>query len=204
MPFRPTLSRRCPHDRKLTSFLSVVASLADSSSPSPSPPAGAVPVAPSPATYGALMSAYSRAGHPDVVIRLFRSLPFPPTTPLFTTLISFLAASGRHRDACDAFSSLLNSGLRPTTSAFTAMLKSHGAASLESVYRFFGTMAAAGCAPNATAYNCLIWMLCDSQRVEEAWGVLDCMLEGSIYPTVRSYTVILHGYYKQGRILEIE
>ncbi|KAF8730516.1 hypothetical protein HU200_016930 [Digitaria exilis] len=202
MPFRPTLPRRCPHDRKLTSFLSAVASLADSPSRSPSPPpAGAVPAAPTPAAYNALMSAYSRAGCPDEVIRLFDSLPFPPTAPLFTTLISSLANSGRHSDAYTAFSFLLDSGIRPTASTFTALLKSHGAVSLESVYRLFKTMADEGCAPDAAAYNCLIWMLCDSQRVEEAWGVLDWMIESGIYPTARSYTAILRGYSETVNIL---
>ncbi|WVZ56021.1 hypothetical protein U9M48_006608, partial [Paspalum notatum var. saurae] len=205
MPFRPTLPRRCPNDRKLTSFLSAVASLADAPSPSPSPPAGAVPSVKTPAAYNALMSAYSRDGRPDEVLRLFHSLPFPPTAPLFTTLISSLTSSGRHSAACDAFSALLASGLRPTTSTFTALLKSIDADSLESVYRvFLRPMAAAGCAPDAAAYNCLIWKLCDSQRVEEAWGVLDCMLEDGISPNVRSYTAILHGYCKQGKVLEAE
>jgi pentatricopeptide repeat protein len=47
-------------------------------------------------------------------------------------------------------------------------------------------------------------MLCDSQRLDEAWGVLDIMLEEGVCPTVRSYTAILHGYCKQGRVLEAE
>ncbi|XP_020401169.1 pentatricopeptide repeat-containing protein At1g63400 [Zea mays] len=204
MPFRPSLPCRCPFDRKLTSFLSAVASLADSRSRSPFPPAGAVPATLTPTAYNALMSAYSRAGRHDEVLRLFFSLPFAPTAPLFTTLISSLAASGSKSAALDAFS-LLASGIGPTTSAFTALLKSIDAASSESVYRaFFATMAAMECAPDAATYNCLIWILCDSQRLDEAWGVLDSMLEVGVCPTVRSYTAILHGYCKQGRVLEAE
>ncbi|CAN6313589.1 unnamed protein product [Urochloa humidicola] len=202
MPFLPSLPRRCPHDFKLKSFVSAVASLAKS--PSPSPPAGAVPAARTPSAYNALMSAYSRAGRPDEVVRLFDSLPFPPTAPLFTTLISSLAASGRHSSAREAFYKLLDSGLRITASNFTALLKSHSAAPLDTVYRFFEIMAEAGYAPDAATYNCLISMLCDSQRLEEAWGVLEFMLDIGIYPTVRSYTEILRWYCKQGRVLEAE
>ncbi|CAL4913279.1 unnamed protein product [Urochloa decumbens] len=200
MPFRPSLPRRCPHDRKLKSFLSAVDSLVKS----PSPTAGAVPAARTPAAYNSLMSAYSRAGRPDEVVRLFDSLPFPPTAPLYTTLISSLAASGRHSSAWEAFFKLLNSGIRLTASNCTALLKSQSADPLDSVYRSFEDMAEVGCAPDAAAYNCLISVLCDSQRVEEAWGVLDYMLEEGIYPTVRSYTVIMRGYCNQGRVLEAE
>ncbi|CAN6333317.1 unnamed protein product [Urochloa humidicola] len=150
------------------------------------------------------MSAYSRASRPDEVVRLFNSLPFPPTAPLFTTLISSLAASGRHSAAREAFYKLFGSGLRLTASNFIALLKSHSAASVDSVYCLFKIMVVVGCTPDAAAYNCLIWALCDSQRVEEALGVLDSMLDSGIYPTVHSYTAIQHGYCKQGRVLEAE
>ncbi|RCV45887.1 hypothetical protein SETIT_9G489600v2, partial [Setaria italica] len=199
MPFRPTLPRRCPHDRKLTSFLSAVASLANA--PSRSPPAGAVPAAATPSAYNALMSAYSRAGRPDEVLRLFRSLPFPPTAPLFTTLISSLADSGHYRAARAAFSSLLVSGHPPTVSTFTAMLKAHGPVSANGVYHIFGAMIAVGCAPDAAAYNCLISILCDNQRVEEALGILEFMADNEIRPTIRSYTAVLRGYSETVNIL---
>ncbi|KAF7049987.1 hypothetical protein CFC21_058415 [Triticum aestivum] len=201
MPFRPTFPRRCLDDRKLSSFLSALASF--SANPSPSPPAGSVPAARTPAAYNALMSAYSRAGRSDEVLRLFRSLPFPPTAPLFTTLISSLAASGRPRAARAAFSSLLVSGLTPTASAFTALLKCHDG-SLDSIHHIFLAMTSASCSPDAAVYNCYISMLCDSGRLEEAWGILDHMMDGGVRPTVRSYTAILHGYCEQGKILEAE
>ncbi|XP_039785143.1 pentatricopeptide repeat-containing protein At5g46100-like isoform X2 [Panicum virgatum] len=209
MPFQPTLPRRCPRERKLASFLAAAAaSLSDPLKPSLSPPAGAVPAAPIPAAYNALMCAYSRAGRPDEILRLFRSLPFRPTAPLFTTLISSLADSGRHRAARAAFSSLLVSGLPPTTSVLTALLKAHRTASVESVYHvfsdFLAAMAVAGCSADAAVYNCLISALCDFRRVDEASGVLDLMLDNHIWPTIRSYTTILRGYCEQGRILEAE
>uniref|UniRef100_A0A0A9F6S4 Pentatricopeptide repeat-containing protein n=1 Tax=Arundo donax TaxID=35708 RepID=A0A0A9F6S4_ARUDO len=72
------------------------------------------------------------------------------------------------------------------------------------MYTIFSSMAAAGCPPDAAAYNCLISMLCDCQLEVEAWGVLDLMLEKDIRPTVRSYTAILRGYCEQGRVLEAE
>ncbi|TVU20928.1 hypothetical protein EJB05_30534, partial [Eragrostis curvula] len=205
--------RRCPREavtassppscgcNKLTSFLSAVSSLAASSTPSLH--AGAVPAAPTPAANNALMSAYSRAGHPGEVLRLFRSLPFPPTAPLFTTLNSSLADSGLHLAARAAFASLLVSGLLPTASACTALLKSHGAASPESVLDYiFVIMPAAGCSPDAAACNCIISMLCYYQHMKEAWGFLDYMTQLGIRPTVRSYTTILRSYCKHGRVLE--
>ncbi|TVU20902.1 hypothetical protein EJB05_30504, partial [Eragrostis curvula] len=186
---------------KLTSFLSAVSSLAASSTPSLH--AGAVPAAPTPAANNALMSAYYRAGRPGEVLRLFRSLPFPPTAPLFTTLISSLADSGLHLAARAAFASLLVSGLLPTASACTALLKSHGAASPESVLDYiFVIMPAAGCSPDAAACNCIISMLCYYQHMKEAWGFLDYMTQLGIRPTVRSYTTILRSYCKHGRVLE--
>ncbi|CAL4907870.1 unnamed protein product [Urochloa decumbens] len=190
------------HNCKLEFFISAAASLAKP--PSSSPPAGALPAARTPAAYNALMSAYSRASCPDEVVRLFDSLPFPPTAPLFTTLISSLAASGRHSAACKAFYKLLSSGLQLTASNFIALLKSHNTASVDSVYCLLEIMVAVGCAPDAAAYNCLIWALCNSQRMEEALDVLDSMLDSGIYPTVRSYTAILRGYCKQGRVFEAE
>ncbi|CAM0872012.1 unnamed protein product [Alopecurus aequalis] len=201
MPFRPTSPRRCLHDPKLSSFLSALASV--SPNPSPAPPAGSVPAARTPAAYNALMSAYSRAGRPDEVLRLFRSLPFPPNAPLFTTLISSLADSGHPRAARAAFSSLLVSGLAPTTSAFTALLKCHDG-SLDSMYTVFLGMAGASCLPDAAVYNCYISMLCGSGRLDEARGILDHMIDEGVRPTVRSYTAILRGYCEQGKILEAE
>jgi pentatricopeptide repeat protein len=150
------------------------------------------------------MSAYSHAGRPEEVLRLFRSLPFPPTAPLFTTLISSLADSGHYRAARAAFSSLLVSGHQPTVSTFTAMLKAHGPVSANGVYHIFGAMIAAGCAPDAAAYNCLISILCDNQRVEEALGILEFMADNEIRPTIRSYTAVLRGYCEQGMVLEAE
>lgn len=202
MPFRPTLPRRCLHDCKLTSFVSAVSSLA--ASPSPSPPAGAAPAALTPAAYNALMSAYSSAGRSDEVLRLFRSLPFPPNAPLYTTLISSLADSGCHHAAGAAFASLLRSGTPLTPSAFTALLKSRGATSPESCYKVLGAMDSLGCAPDTAVYNCIISMLCDYQQVEQALGVLEFMAENEIVPTVRSYTAILHCYCRQGKVLHAE
>ncbi|XP_003561883.1 putative pentatricopeptide repeat-containing protein At1g12700, mitochondrial [Brachypodium distachyon] len=201
MPFRPTFPRRCSHDPKLSSFLSALASFA--ASPSSSPAAGSVPAVPTPAAYNALMSAYSRAGRPDEVLRLFRFLPFHPTARIFTTLISSLAASGRPMAARAAFSSLIVSGLTPTASAFTALLKSYDS-SLDAMYQVFLAMAAARCSPDAAVYNCYISVLCDSQRLEEARGFLDHMVDEGVRPTVRSYTTILRGYCQQGKILEAE
>jgi pentatricopeptide repeat protein len=202
MPFRPTLLRGCSHDCKITSFKSAVSALA--ASPPPSPPAGTVPAARTPAAYNALMSAYSIAGRSDEVIRLFRSLPFAPTAPLYTTLISSLAVSGCHHAARAAFASLLRSGLPLTSSAFTALLKLHSAASIDSWYSIVRAMDALGCSPDAAVYNCLILMLCNYQQVEEALGVLDLMADNGVYPTVRSYTAILKCYCEQGKVLHAQ
>ncbi|KAG8097002.1 hypothetical protein GUJ93_ZPchr0013g35641 [Zizania palustris] len=198
MPFRPTLLRLCSDDPKLYSFLSAVGSLAASHSGSRFPPAGSLPASHTPAAYNGLMSKYSRAGRHDEVLRLFRSLPFAPTVPLFTTLISSLAYSGRHLAARAAFASLLRSGLPLTASAFTALLKSHDAPDF--VDRVFRAMEASGCSPDAAIYNWTISMLCDFQLVQEALGFLDHMLENGPRPTVRSFTAILRTYCEQGRM----
>ncbi|KAK3147979.1 hypothetical protein QOZ80_3BG0289100 [Eleusine coracana subsp. coracana] len=203
MPFRPTLPRRCLHDWKLTSFISAVSSLA--SSPSAALPAGAAPAARTPAAYNALMSAYSSAGRTDEVVRLFRSLPFPPNAPFYTTLISSLANSGCHHAALAAFASLLRSGAPLTSSAFTALLNWRGGASPEFYFKVvLQAMDALGCSPDAAAYNCLISMLCDKHKMEEALGVFDLMLDKGVLPTVRSYTAILHGYCQQGKLRHAE
>jgi pentatricopeptide repeat protein len=202
MPFLHKLLRRCSHDCKITSFKSAVSALA--ASPSPSLPADAVPAACTPAAYNVLMAAYSITGRSDEVIRLFRSFPFPPTTPLYTTLISSLAISGCHHAARTAFASLLRSGLPLTPSAFTALLKLHSAVSVDSWYKIVRAIDALGCSPDAAVYNCLILMLCKYQQVEEALGILDLMIENGIYPTVRSYTAILKCYCEQGKVLHAE
>nr|ABF94645.1 expressed protein [Oryza sativa Japonica Group] len=147
------------------------------------------------------MSAYSRAGRHGEVLRLFRSLPFAPTAPLFTTLISSLAASGRPLAARAAFASLLKSGVPPTASAFTALLRSSSDA-LDFVDSVFRAMEALGCSPDAAVYNWVISMLCDFQLVQEALGFLDHMLENGPRPTARSFTAILRAYCEQGRFFD--
>jgi pentatricopeptide repeat protein len=201
MPFRPTLLRRCSQD-KLDSFIAAISTFTASSSPSP--PAGAVPAARTPAAYNKLMSAYSSVGRSDEVIRLFHSFPFPPTALLYTTLISSLAVSGCHHAARSTFASLLRSGLPLTPSAFTALLKLRTTASIDSWYKIVEAMDALGCSPDAAVYNCLILLLCDYQQVGEALGVLDLMAENGIYPNVRSYTAILKCYCEQGKVLHAE
>ncbi|EER95269.1 hypothetical protein SORBI_3001G455200 [Sorghum bicolor] len=131
------------------------------------------------------------AGFKGWVLRLFRSFPFPPTAPLFTTLISSLAASGNKSTVLDAFSPFA-SGLGPPLS-LRCLSPSTLPHPSQSVYHaFFRTMAAMGCAPDAATYNCFIWMLYDSERWDEAWAILDIMLEEGVCPTiVRSYTAIL-------------
>uniref|UniRef100_J3LLF2 Pentacotripeptide-repeat region of PRORP domain-containing protein n=2 Tax=Oryza brachyantha TaxID=4533 RepID=J3LLF2_ORYBR len=149
------------------------------------------------------MSAYSRAGHHGEVLRLFRSLPFAPTSSLFTTLISSLSASGRPLAARAAFASLLKSGAPPTASAFTALLKSSHDA-LDFVDSVFRAMDAAGCSPDAPVYNWIISMLCDFRLLQEALGFLDHMLENGPRPTARSFTAVLRVYCEQERFHEAE
>uniref|UniRef100_A0A0D9VR95 Pentacotripeptide-repeat region of PRORP domain-containing protein n=1 Tax=Leersia perrieri TaxID=77586 RepID=A0A0D9VR95_9ORYZ len=200
MPFRPTLPRRCSssHESKLSSFLSALSSLPSSSFPSSPPPPP--PASPTPAAYNALMSTHSRAGRHGEVLRLFRSLPFPPTAPLYTTLISSLADSGQPLAARAAFAALLRSGVLPTASAFTALLKS----SPRDVDRVFGAMCAAGVSPDAAFYNCVISMHCDLRLVQGALGFLDLMLENGLRPTARSFTAILRAYCEQEMFQEAE
>ena len=191
MPFRPSLPRRCPFDRTSPPSYSLSPPSPTQARPRPRRlPAQCLQLSPPP-LYNALMSAYSHAGRHDEVLRLFRSLPFPPTAPLFTTLISSLAASGNKSTVLDAFSPFA-SGLGPPLS-LRCLSPSTLPHPSQSVYHaFFRTMAAMGCAPDAATYNCFIWMLYDSERWDEAWAILDIMLEEGVCPTiVRSYTAIL-------------
>ncbi|KAG5393059.1 hypothetical protein IGI04_023022 [Brassica rapa subsp. trilocularis] len=54
---------------------------------------------------------------------------------------------------------------------------------------------AAGCEPDNVTYSQLVFGLCKAKRLEEACGVLDQMEADGCLPDVRTWSVLIQGYY---------
>ncbi|XP_073098671.1 uncharacterized protein [Elaeis guineensis] len=193
-------------DTKLSTFCAAVAEFSKRPH-GPLPPPGAVPRRSLPASYNALMKSFSRCGDADEVRRLFRELQLfrsAPNALCYNTLINSLVVANRHAEAEVAFEEMVSSGVAPTTSSYTILIKSRSLhpSLIDSTYDIIQFMVRSGRHPDRVTYLTLIAGLCRAGRIEEAWGVLDQMLEERLMPTVEAYTCIVHGYCSAGRIEE--
>ncbi|CAL9072188.1 unnamed protein product [Musa acuminata var. zebrina] len=192
---------------KLSAFCAAVAESARRRIASPLLSPGSIPSRPSPSAYNALMKSFSRCGDADEVLRLFHELRRSHRTPnalCYNTLLNSLVVANRHGHAEALFDEMIASGVAPTTSSYTILIKllSFYPNLIDSAYEVIRFMVRSGCQPDAITYSTLVAGLCRAGRIEEAWGVLDQMMEDKLLPTVQSYTCIVQCYCSEGRIEE--
>ncbi|XP_074587083.1 uncharacterized protein LOC141842974 [Curcuma longa] len=204
----PPPSPELSSDAKVSAFCAAVAEFSRCRPASPLPSPGSSPSRRHPSAYNALMKSFSRSGDVEEVIRLFRELMLwhpIPNALCYNTLISSLVVADRYDDVEKVFDEMLASGVAPTASSYTMLLKlrSFYPNFVDFAYELIPFMVQSGCQPDTSTYTMLIAGLCRAGRMQEAWGVLDKMMgEDKLLPTVQSYTCIVQGYCSDGRIEE--
>ncbi|RWW49313.1 hypothetical protein BHE74_00044553 [Ensete ventricosum] len=169
------------------------------------PEPGAKPLESDPFHYNLLMKAFSRAGRPDEVLRLFREMKeskCDPNVLCYTTVIDALVASNRSEEAEKVFEEMIDSGVTPDAASFTVLVKFYSfyLRRFDSACEIIRWMVRSGCDPDVVTYSTLIAGLCRAGMVEEAWCVLDQMLQGNCSPNAHSYAPFLQAYCSQGKI----
>lgn len=160
-----------------------------------------------PSVYNQLMKHFSRIGNIGEVLRLFSEMRCSNcdiNVLCYNTVINALVMSGRAKDAQDLFDEMLMSGVAPNVSSFNILVKLHCwfSKKFDLAYEVMAKIKEFGFRPDSTTYSTVITGLCKAGRLEEAWGLLDFMIEEKCTPTVCTYTPIVEGYCLQGKIEE--
>ncbi|XP_062218690.1 pentatricopeptide repeat-containing protein At5g64320, mitochondrial-like isoform X2 [Phragmites australis] len=158
-----------------------------------------------------LMKALTRAGDVDQVVDLFAELRHSasragvvPNVLCYNTLLNALAEAGREGEARKAFDEMLAAGVLPNASSLNILVKLYAwwAVEFDTAYELIFRLRGFGVEADVGTYSTLITGLCRAGRLDEAWGVIDLMLEEGCLPLVHTYTPIVQGYCREGRIEE--
>ncbi|CAL9078369.1 unnamed protein product [Musa textilis] len=157
------------------------------------------------ASYNKLMKAVAEVGSADDVLRLFGEMKrseCKPNVLCYSTVINALSTAGRHEEAEAMFEEMVSSGIKPNLFSYNILVKLHACCTkkFDLAYEAIAMAKKRGLRPDSTTYSTLIAGLCSAGRIEEAWGVLDWMLEENCPPTTHSYTPIVQGYCFEGKI----
>ncbi|CAN6310345.1 unnamed protein product [Urochloa humidicola] len=158
------------------------------------------------------MKALAREGDAAQVADLFAELALSastagaaaPSVLCYNTLLNALVEAGLAAEARGVFDGMLTSGVAPTASTFNILVKLYACQTAEFhlAYDEIHGMRGHGVAPDVGTFSTLVTGLCRAGRLDEAWGVLDWMLQEGCLPMVHTYTPILQGYCREGRIEE--
>ncbi|KAJ0974358.1 hypothetical protein J5N97_016323 [Dioscorea zingiberensis] len=151
------------------------------------------------------MKAFSRAGHPDEVLRLLREMKesgCKPNLLCYTTAIHSLVISNRPCDAQALFQEMLMNGVQPDAASFTILVKlfPFHLKHFDSACIFLGCMVKSGSNPDVVTYSTLIAGLCRAGLVDDAWRMFEKMLEWKCTPNAHTYTPIIQLYCSRGGI----
>jgi pentatricopeptide repeat protein len=157
------------------------------------------------------MTPLGRAGDVDQVVHLFSDLMLstssagvPPSVLCYNTLLNALVEAGRAVEARSVFDGMLAAGVAPNASSFNILVKLYAwrTADFHLAYDQIHAMRRHGLLPDVGTFSTLVTGLCRAGKLDEAWGVLDWMLQEGCRPMVHTYTPIVQGYCRQGQIEE--
>jgi pentatricopeptide repeat protein len=157
------------------------------------------------------MKALARVGDVDQVVDLFAELMLSassagvvPSILCYNTLLNALVEDGRAADTRRVFDEMLALGVVPNVSSFNILVKLYAWRTVEFhlAYKEIHGMRGHNLEPDVGTYSTLVTGLCQVGKLDEAWGVLDWMLQEGCCPMVHTYTPIVQGYCREGRIEE--
>ncbi|BFG29814.1 hypothetical protein CerSpe_160890 [Prunus speciosa] len=129
---------------------------------------------------------------------------------VYSKLISVMGKKGQTRMAMWLFSEMRNSGCRPDTSVYNALISAHlnskdKAKALDKALRYFDKMKGMErCQPNIVTYNILLRAFAQSRNVEKVNSLFKDLDESIASPDIYTYNGVMDAYGKNGNIREME
>ncbi|KAK9135650.1 hypothetical protein Syun_014980 [Stephania yunnanensis] len=129
---------------------------------------------------------------------------------VYSKLISVMGKKRQTRMAMWLFSEMRNSGCRPDTSVYNALVTAHlhskdKAKALQKAIGYFEKMKGMErCKPNVVTYNILLRAFAQARNVDKVDALFQDLDESIVSPDIYTYNGVMDGYGKNGMIREME
>ncbi|KAL3527820.1 hypothetical protein ACH5RR_012476 [Cinchona calisaya] len=129
---------------------------------------------------------------------------------VYSKLISVMGKQGQTRMAMWLFSEMRNSGCRPDTSVYNALITAHlhsrdKAKALAKTLGYFDKMKGMErCRPNVVTYNILLRAIAQARDVEQVNALFKDLDESIVTPDIFTFNGVMDAYGKNGMIREME
>ncbi|XP_057965880.1 pentatricopeptide repeat-containing protein PPR5 homolog, chloroplastic-like [Malania oleifera] len=129
---------------------------------------------------------------------------------IYSKLISVMGKRGKTRMAMWLFSEMRNSGCRPDTSVYNALITAHlhsrdKSKALAKALTYFDKMKAMDrCQPNVVTYNILLRAFAQARNIDQVNTLFKDLQESIISPDIYTYNGVMDAYGKNGMIVEME
>ncbi|KDP35213.1 hypothetical protein JCGZ_09372 [Jatropha curcas] len=129
---------------------------------------------------------------------------------IYSKLISVMGKKGQTRMAMWLFSEMRNSGCRPDTSVYNALITAHlhskdkAKALLKALAYFEKIKGMERCKPNVVTYNILLRAFAKAGNVSQVNALFKDLDESVISPDIYTFNGVMDAYGKNGMIREME
>ncbi|KAL8151893.1 hypothetical protein V2J09_021701 [Rumex salicifolius] len=129
---------------------------------------------------------------------------------VYSKLISVMGRKGQTRMAMWLFSEMRNSGCRPDSSVYNALITAHlhsrdKTKALDKALGYFNKMKGLErCKPNVVTYNILLRAFAQARNVEQVNFLFKDLEESIITPDIFTFNGVMDAYGKNGMIREME
>lgn len=129
---------------------------------------------------------------------------------VYSKLISVMGKKGQIRMAMWLFSEMRNSGCRPDTSVYNAVISAHlhsrdKSKALTKAMSYFEKMKGMErCSPSIVTYNILLRAFAQAKNVEQVDALLKDLDESIVTPDIFTFNGLMDAYGKNGMINEME
>ncbi|XP_010245873.1 PREDICTED: pentatricopeptide repeat-containing protein At4g39620, chloroplastic [Nelumbo nucifera] len=129
---------------------------------------------------------------------------------VYSKLISVMGKKGQTRMAMWLFSEMRNSGCRPDTSVYNALITAHlhsrdKSKALAKALGYFEKMKGIErCKPNIVTYNILLRAFAQARNVDQVNALFKDLENSSVSPDVYTFNGVMDAYGKNGMIREME
>ncbi|GER35143.1 pentatricopeptide repeat-containing protein [Striga asiatica] len=129
---------------------------------------------------------------------------------VYSKLISVMGKKGQTRMAMWLFSEMRNSGCKPDTSVYNALITAHlhsknKSKALAKAHMYFEKMKGMErCKPSVVTYNILLRAFAQSKKVDEVNALFKDLDESIVNPDIYTFNGVMDAYGKLGMIKEME
>ncbi|CAL5371813.1 unnamed protein product [Camellia sinensis] len=129
---------------------------------------------------------------------------------VYSKLISVMGKKGQTRMAMWLFSEMRNSGCRPDTSVYNALITAHlhsreKSKALAKALGYFDKMKGMErCRPNVVTYNILLRAFAQARNIDQVNALFKDLDESIVSPDIFTFNGVMDAYGKNGMIIEME